>query len=246
MPFVTWNIAMLFHSASSTGPGAAARSRTKRTMLGKLLLMATVFSLRETRGQQYDVHQLAVMHDSWTIHSLHLAGSPAGGVAMGIRANCGRFLSPVFDISGRALLCLADVGGARMLFDRIHLEPSSPAEARRQRMRAMQAARRPHEGILFILGGDWISSVAGDGRFDLHADSVMPYIGLDGGDGISEEMADFMEVQQMSMTRRQEVLRRTSLLSCLDRIYLRSSWMSLIVAPLAWCCARLAQRALRQ
>lgn len=49
---------------------------------------------------------------------------------------------------------------------------------------------RAHTHIQAVLDCDWNSSVAGDGRFDLVADSVTPFIDAEGGDVISEELAD--------------------------------------------------------
>lgn len=69
-------------------------------------------------------------------------------------------------------------------------EPEMPSDVRRDRVRAMQPALRMHANIPVVLGGDWHSSVHGDGRLDLRADSVMPHIDAMGGDVICEEMAD--------------------------------------------------------
>lgn len=89
MTFVTWNVATLFYSAAPSAPRGVARSRAKRAVLQRVLPMAAAVALQETRRQHDDVQQPAAMHDAWIFRSSHLAGSPAGGVAVGIRATTG-------------------------------------------------------------------------------------------------------------------------------------------------------------
>lgn len=89
-------------------------------------------------------------------------------------------------------------------------------------MPELRGAFRLRACIPVDLGGDRISCVAGDVRFDLRADSIMPHIDIEGGDVVSEELANVLEVSQSSRTYRQVGLGRTALLSQLDRIYVRA------------------------
>lgn len=88
----SWNIATLFYASAVMTAGALARSRAKRSMLQRVLALSTAIVLQETRGQHYDVQQLDGMHDGWIFRSSHIAGSPAGGGAIGIRSGVAQFL----------------------------------------------------------------------------------------------------------------------------------------------------------
>lgn len=54
MAFITWIVAMLFHSAAPT-PRGGVRSSAKRSMLHRVLAMATAVALCVARGQRYVV-----------------------------------------------------------------------------------------------------------------------------------------------------------------------------------------------
>lgn len=142
MTFVTWNAATLFYSAASIALRVVARSRA-------VLSMATAVALQETRGQHYDVQQLAAMHDVWIFRSSHLSGSPAGGVAIEIRAGNGGLLGTMFEVLGRVMLLLADVSGVPMFLGSIHIKPDLPTDAQ---VRTMQSALQVHASIPVVLG----------------------------------------------------------------------------------------------